>query len=107
MPIYHYTDRQKELEKLINAEGFATRLEVPVDRFCIDILVPELDNLVIELNGPQHYKKATEKRENIIRGYGFENFLYIPISFTDEEFLQALDKKLKECYGKGLKRYSE
>ena len=107
MPIFHYTDRQRELEKLIHAEGFATQMEVPVDRFCIDILVPEFDNLVIELNGPQHYKKATERREDIIRSYGFKNFLYIPISFTDEEFLQALNKKLKEIYGEGLKRYSK
>jgi very-short-patch-repair endonuclease len=104
-PIYAYTDRQKEIEKLINKEGFGTQLEVPVDRFCIDILIPELDNMIVEIQGPQHYKRQTENREEIIRTYGYKYFLYIPVQYTDDEFLKAFDSCLKEIYGIGLKRY--
>ena len=103
MPIYHYTKRQKEIQNLIHKQGFGTILEVPVDRFCMDIVVPELDNLVVEIQGPQHYKKQTEDREKIIREYGYKYFLYVPVSFSDEEFLKLLDEKLKEWYGTGIK----
>lgn len=77
-------------------------MEVPVDRFCIDIVVPELDNLVVEVQGPQHYQKQTETREKIIRDYGYKYFLYVPVQATDEEFFKLLDRKLKDIYGEGL-----
>jgi very-short-patch-repair endonuclease len=106
MPIFNYTKRQLEIQNLIHKEGFGTQLEVPVDRFCIDILIPELDNLIIEVQGPQHYKRQTENRERIIREYGYKYFLYIPVQYSNDEFLKAFDEKLKEMYGTGLKRYS-
>ena len=102
MPIYHYTKRQLEIQNLIHKQGFGTILEVPVDRFCIDIIIPELDNMVVEVQGPQHYNKQTQDRESIIRTYGFKYFLYVPVQYTDEEFLKLFDSKLREWYGEGF-----
>jgi hypothetical protein len=104
-PIYCYTDRQLEIQRLLHKEGFGTILEVPVDRFCIDIVIPELDECVVEIQGPQHYKKQTEEREKIVRQYGYKYFIYVPVSYSDDEFLKLFDLKLKEFYGIGLKRF--
>lgn len=106
-PIYHYTNRQLEIEKLINKQGFGTLLEVPVDRFCIDIVIPELDNMVVEIQGPQHYNRETQNRESIIKQYGYQYFLYIPVQYDDEQFLEALDSKMREIYGHGLEKWKK
>lgn len=107
MPIYHYTDRQKEIQQLLHEQGFGTKMEVPCDRFCIDILVPELENLVVEIVGPSHYQKELFKREEILRQYGYRYFLYIPVDYTDTEFLDILNKRLGEWFGSGLRQYHQ
>jgi hypothetical protein len=106
MPIYCYTDRQKEIEKLINKQGFGTKMEVPADQYCIDILVPELDDLIVEVIGPQHYKRELQKRETYLKEFlGYKYFLYVPVQYTDTEFLELLNKRLGEWFGTGLKGY--
>jgi hypothetical protein len=105
MPVFHYTDRQLEIEKLINKAGFRTQLEVPAGQYCIDLLIPELDDLIVEVQGPQHYKKATERREADLRELGYKYFVYVPVTYTDQEFLQLFHNKLVEFFGVGLKGY--
>jgi hypothetical protein len=105
MPIYSYTDRQKEIEKIINKLGFGTQMEVPALQYCIDILVPELDNLIVEIQGPQHYKRATEKREAELRTIGYKYFVYVPVQYTDEEFIKLFDERMGEYFGERLKKH--
>lgn len=85
---------------------FHAILEHPVGEFTLDIYVPDV-NLDIEIQGPQHYRKKTAKREEKLRSYGIENFLYIPVSDvknTQELFLTLKKALIKEEGEEGIKR---
>jgi len=61
---------------IVEELGKPTEMEFPVGEFTLDIWLPQCE-LDIEIQGPQHYSKKTQKRENKLKSYGIRYFLYI------------------------------
>ena len=91
-----YTHEQKHVYRLIEIAWpqLCPVMEHPVGEFALDIYIRSV-NLDIEIQGPQHYRKKTLKREQKLREYGIKHFLYIPVSDarnTQLVFLALKDK---------------
>jgi len=92
----YYTSEQLLLEKWINQLGWRTNLEVSFPPYSVDIFCPDL-NLVVEVDGPQHYKKANNKRDEVLKlKYGC-NVLHIKTTnIIDEKEGLIKEKLVKE-----------
>ena len=86
MPQYFYTPKQLEVEKWINEAGFRTSLEVVMGYFCADIYLPET-NMVVEVDGKQHYKREIERRDKYLKEeVKVEKILHLPSNIKKKDF---------------------
>jgi very-short-patch-repair endonuclease len=86
MPQCFYTPKQLEVESWINEFGLRTQLEKIVGQYSVDIFIPEI-NMVVEVDGKQHYKKEIERRDKVLKEeFEIAKILHIPFSIKKEEF---------------------
>lgn len=101
--ITHYTEKQLEVEKLVNKFGFMTELEKVFGIYCVDIWVPELD-WVIEVDGPQHYEKRDFKRDQELFEMGVKFFTHIKVSDNQDEMKSKLQNAIdRMCENNGTR----
>jgi very-short-patch-repair endonuclease len=93
--ITHYTDKQLEVEMVVNNIGFMTELEKPFGQYCVDIWVPELD-WAIEIDGPQHYSKKDAKRDEDLVAMGVKAITHLDSNIGRSEAKVKL-KNAIEC----------
>ena len=59
--ITYYTDKQLEIDKIIQSLGIRTKLEEDVEQYKVDISCQEL-KIAVEIDGPSHRKLPKEGR---------------------------------------------
>lgn len=92
------TDAERKLWSLLrnNQLGVKFRRQVPIGPYIVDFLAIKA-NLVIELDGSQHYTDEAKgndlKRDNFQRRQGLTVLRY-----SDTEFLQNIDGVMQQIY---------
>ena len=101
-----FTERQKEIERLITNMGFRVRAEVDCEQYRVDLAISDFD-LAIEIDGPSHravkktgewitLENARSKRDLVVLRC-FENGIYhVPVWIDDEVFEEKLSKIIGE-----------
>jgi len=105
--ITHYTDKQLEIEKIINKFGLLTELEKSFGKYCADIWIPELD-WIVEIDGPQHYQKENNKRDKELFRFGIKLITHLNSDISKREAKRILgdvmDKIVEERHEERLEK---